>query len=127
MAQIRGGMFIKIVNQSKNSILINNGQIAKTFLSRAKGLLGTKLLPVGTGLLIVPCKQIHSFGMKFTFDAVFVDFNNKVCFVEPEMRPGRFTKYIKNARYVLELPSGTIEATGTSIGDIIKSQKEEVV
>ena len=92
-------------------------EVADNLFARMKGLLGKKALADGEGLLIRPCKGIHTFGMKFPIDAVFLDGNNRVIAVTRNILPNRMTRVFFNAVSVLELPPGTIEATATNIGD----------
>lgn len=94
--------------------------LAQTFSTRAKGLLGKKQLQEGSGLLIKPCNQIHSVGMKFTFDAVFLDCDLAVCHIVSEMKPGGISKFVKEAKSVLEIPAGKAAETQTQVGDTIK-------
>ena len=54
--------------------LLGDGvETARSRLERTRGLLGTAKLPRGGGLWIVPCRSIHSFGMRYEFDALFID------------------------------------------------------
>ena len=64
-------------------------KIARTFLERAKGLIGTKRLPPGEGLLILRCNSIHTFFMSFPIDAVFLDRNDNVVKAVRNIRPWR--------------------------------------
>lgn len=106
-----------IRNISRNSILANHCSIARTFFARFRGLQLKKSLPQGHGLLITPCNSIHMFFMRFSIDAVFIDSNNKVIYIDEGIRPWRVSKVIRKARSVLELPAGTVSATDTRVGD----------
>ena len=85
--------------------------------SRRRGLLGTASLPDGRGLLIVPCRQVHTLGMRYPIDVVFVDGSLRVLRVVREMKPGRLSVPVLRARAALELPAARAAATGTSPGD----------
>jgi len=87
------------------------------FLSRLKGLLGRSKLEPGTGLLIHPCQGIHTVGMRFSIDALFLDRSNRVARLEHSMPPGRFVPFVPRAARVLELPAGTLAAAGVEVGD----------
>lgn len=113
-------MLIKVINQTQNTVLAEYAQVAQTFTTRAKGLLGKKYLQEGSGLLIKPCKQIHSIGMKFNLDAVFIAKDNTVCHLHHDMKPGHISAYINQALYVLEMPAGRIQESGTCVGDVIE-------
>lgn len=112
-----------IINATKNTTITTTEEIANTFLKRLKGLLGRSDLPEGHGMLIYPCKQIHSFFMKFPFDAIFLTRDNRVVFFMEDIKPNITSPFISKAYSVLELPAGTIRKTKTEYGDILKRQE----
>lgn len=102
-------------------VVIGNGILeADTFLARMRGLLGAGGLAPGEGLWISPCTSIHSFGMRFVFDALFLGPDWRVMGLYGHFRRNRVSGVYWNARGVLELPAGTIERTGTEVGDEIQ-------
>jgi uncharacterized protein len=75
---------------------------ASGFVSR---LLGLALLPperAGPGLLIPRCRSVHTFGMRFALDLVFVDTEHRVLEVRRAVGPGRIVR-CPRAHSVLEL------------------------
>ncbi len=96
---------------------------ASTILSRMVGLLGKNSFGETDGLLLSPCSQIHSIGMRFEFDALYLDKNLKVIKVYENIRKNRILPYNITAKIVLELPSGTITDKGIKIGDILEISK----
>lgn len=100
--------------------MANKCESAATFFSRFKGLQLRKELPAGTGLLITPCNSIHMFFMRFAIDAVFIDSNNTIVYIEHNIKPWRISRIVKNACSVLELPSGTACAAGSEPGDLLE-------
>ena len=64
-------------------------RVARTFAERAKGLIGTKDLPAGEGLLILRCNAIHTCFMSFPIDATFLDRENRVVKTVRKIRPWR--------------------------------------
>ena len=90
-------------------------RIADRFVARALGLLvGTPLDP-GEGLLIAPCASIHTIGMRYPIDVVFVDREARVLRVCPEVRAGRM-RFAPRARGVLELRGGIAARHGLAPG-----------
>ena len=84
--------------------------VAKTFGERAKGLIGKKGLPRGTGLLIERCNAIHTFFMRMAIDAVFLDRDDRVVKVVRGVRPWRPLVWGGwKAAKVLETATGLIE------------------
>ena len=111
---------MKVVNLTRNVILANEVRVADTFFARLKGLLGTACLPAGQGLIIQPCDSVHTFGMKYDIDVVFVDERQLVVKTVADMRPGRVAMG-RAGKYVLELPAGTLANTCTAVGDCLSS------
>lgn len=95
--------------------------MADNFFSRMKGLLGTRELPEGEGLLLKPCNSIHMFGMKYAIDAIFLSRDLEVVGLVESIQPGKISGYFKRAYMCLELPAGTIAKTGSQIGDRLDS------
>ena len=110
-------------NKTRGSMVGTGIRVADTFVSRLRGLLFTESLGPGEGLWISPCNSIHSFGMRFEFDAVFLGPGEKVVGRYERFRRNRISRVFWNARGVLELPAGTIERTGTEVGDEIRFER----
>jgi uncharacterized membrane protein (UPF0127 family) len=108
---------VRLVNLTNGGILANRAGVADTPASRRRGLLGTESLPEGEGLIIVPCRNVHTIGMKYPIDVVFVDESWAVKRVVHGLKPGRLSPLVFNSRAVLELPAGVAAATGTVKGD----------
>ena len=66
-----------------------NVRVARTLFERMRGLIGTKRLPPGEGMLILKCNAIHTFFMSFAIDATFLDRRDQVVKVVRNIRPWR--------------------------------------
>ncbi len=110
---------MEVTNKTRSRRLGASVAVASGAIARMRGLLGTDGIPAGGGLWISPCRGIHSIGMRYAFDALFLDATLKVVGALPGFPPNRISKIFPSARGVLELPEGTIESTGTRIGDEI--------
>ena len=111
---------MKIGNVYIGSLLIfEKIRIADTFFRRFMGLMGKKSFDGFSGLLLLPCDQIHTFFMKMNIDAVYLDHNMKVISVMPCIDTGKIMPKVKNARSVLELPEGMADKYGIRTGDIL--------
>lgn len=108
-----------IRNRTRNSVLADSAEIADTSAKRRKGLLGRDYLPDGHALWIVPCESIHTFGMKFPIDVIYLDRNHRVSKVRLAMVPWRMSMCLV-ADSVLELPAGVISKTSTQPGDLLE-------
>jgi len=112
---------MKIINQSKTTILAEEALSADTFLRRMVGLLSSsRPLKPGQALIIKPCSCVHTFFMRFTIDCLFVDKQKKVIKSLPNLIPFRITPLFLSSQLVVELPAGTITSTSTQEGDILE-------
>ncbi len=66
-----------------------NVRVARTLFERMRGLIGTKHLPPGEGMLILKCNAIHTFFMSFAIDATFLDRQDQIVKVVRNIRPWR--------------------------------------
>ncbi len=108
---------LRFQNETRQTILGDKILQADTYFTRLFGLLPRSGLQPGEGLWILPCKDIHSIGMRFEFDALFLDADLVVIHLIQRMKPLRISPFIRQAKSVLELPPGVIEQTETQMGD----------
>jgi uncharacterized membrane protein (UPF0127 family) len=101
-------------------MLAEKAEWAVSFWDRTKGLLGKDSISPGTGLAIRPCRSVHMLGMRFAIDVVYVSRDSRVLTCMHELKPGKLGPVVRLAFWVLELPSGTIKATGTQVGDVLE-------
>jgi uncharacterized membrane protein (UPF0127 family) len=113
---------LKIKNLTKDTVLAETADAADTSRKRRVGLLKHESLAPGDGLWIVPCEAIHTFGMKFPIDIVFLNAKRKVLKVRHTMVRRRLSGCLW-ASSVLELPAGTLLATRTEKGDQLEFEK----
>jgi len=109
-------------NRTRQAHLATALAVADTHWRRLRGLLGlgTNDFRNGSGLWIVPCHGIHTLGMGFPIDVLYLDQELKVVGIQPEVRPWRFVPVLRQATSVLELPCGTAAETKTALGDTIE-------
>jgi len=105
-----------VINSTRSRTLAR-AKLAVDRADRRRGLLGTASLPEGEGLLIEPCRSVHTMGMAYPIDVLFMAGDGRVVKAVRGLRPGRITRPVLAARMALELPAGTIEASGTLTGD----------
>ena len=98
-------------------IIAEEVSIADSFFARMTGLLLHRELPESQGMLIIPCKQVHTLGMKFSIDVVFLSEENQVLGICDSMSPGKISGYIRKAARVLELKAGVAEKNAIKIND----------
>jgi len=111
---------MKLKNLENGQILADKLGEASSFYQRFKGLMFTKELEPGYGLLIKPCRSIHTFFMKYKLDIVHLDSHNQVVLIEEGLPPGKIGKGHLRTRSIVELPAGMIETTQTKVGDFLQ-------
>lgn len=111
---------MKALNARNGETLADDVEPAIRVLKRMKGLLGRKQFPKGKSLWIKPCKSIHTIGMRFPIDVLFLDKKNIIIKIKKNFLPNRVSALFLNAVSVLELPAGTLTATDTRSGDRIE-------
>jgi len=109
-------------NRTRDAYLATALAVANTHWTRLRGLLGLAANDFrnGTGLWIVPCHGVHTVGMGFPIEIVYLDRTLTVIDIRTEVRPWRFTSVLRQAASVLELPCGTTAKTKTVVGDKIE-------
>ncbi len=83
---------------------------AETFYLRLRGLLGRRQLQEDEALHLQPCKDVHTFGMKYDLDIVFLDDAGSVIKID-SLEPNRWA-FCKGARSVLEFKAGCAQLHG---------------
>jgi len=110
---------MRIVNATRGTVLAERAWRAVRLKDRLRGLLGRERLEAGEAIYIEPCTSIHSFFMRFAFDALFIDRKFRVVHLIENMPPWRISRWVPRARGVIELPAGTVRRTLTALQDEI--------
>jgi len=108
---------VHIENTTSKYTLLAHGRLAANPWARLRGLIGVRQLTEGDGLLIKPCHGVHCMFMSMPIDVVYVDRSDRVVAVDKAMKPWAIGKIYSQSAYVVELPTGSIEATNTQPGD----------
>jgi uncharacterized membrane protein (UPF0127 family) len=117
MSKEDGTVFV--FNKTKQTFLAYRVKIADSILSRLIGLLGKRSLEPDGGLWIFPSRGIHTMGMLFDIDVIFLDKDLKVVALREVVHPFSMTGLYLNSESVLELPAHTIFKSRTEVGDEI--------
>lgn len=108
---------MRVVNESKGTVLANRMRVAESLWARFWGLMGRKALADGEALLLKPCSSVHTMFMRFPIDVVFIDAGNQVVKVVSELRPFRLAMGSGSARSALELEAGAAARAKVTPGD----------
>ncbi|MBW8183144.1 DUF192 domain-containing protein [Shewanella nanhaiensis] len=92
--------------------------LANTPWLRLRGLLGRKQLTTEQGMLISPCNSVHTMGMRYPLDIVYLNSKNKVLKITSNLAPWR-SSACRGATQVLELSAGNSKNKNIKQGDTI--------
>ena len=112
----------RVVNRSKQTTVALEMERAATSWARLKGLLGRKPdeFSAGKGLWIVPSQGVHTLGMSFPIDVVYLGEGGQVIHLYHRLKPHRIAALKLRARSVIELPAGSLARARTEIGDVLE-------
>lgn len=108
----------EVIHEGNGKRLVSRLRVADSFFSRLRGLIGSGPLQQGEGMLITPCQQIHTHFMRYPVDVLFLDHDGRVVYKLETLKPWRFTRHVKSARHVLEMPEGA--ARSIRVGDMLR-------
>jgi len=106
-----------VFNRNRESFLGLRVAPADTLPMRLRGLLGkTRLLP-DDGIWLTPSRGIHTIGMLFSVDVIYLDAANRVIHLVENLAPFRISPIRIRCASILELKSRAIYSSNTQIGD----------
>ena len=110
---------VYVYNKTRETFVATEAAVADSYMRRLVGLLGKtkRWARQGCGLWIVPSRGVHTIGMMFPIDLIFLGKEREVVHVEEHVRPFRISAVSLKADSVLELPAHTIFRSGTQVGD----------
>jgi uncharacterized protein len=92
-------------------------EVAVTRKQRRHGLMGRDELE---GVLVLrPCRQVHTFGVKFPIDVAFCDRYGFVVHVA-QMKPGRVSRPVWRSYFAIEAPDGAFDRWKLQLGDVVE-------
>lgn len=118
-------MGFRIRNLTKSQTLCESALCADSFFKRAKGLMFRKAWGDLDGLLLSPCRSIHTFGMRMEIDVCFLDPEQRILKALARLGPWRSAQGGRASHATLELPAGTLERTGTGKGDLLALDRRQ--
>jgi uncharacterized membrane protein (UPF0127 family) len=108
-----------IINTRTGRSVASSVEIATTRQQRRRGLLGRDGLVAGSALLLAPCRAVHTVGMRFPIDVVFVDDEGQVVKAVSDIGPWRIAS-ARAATTTIELWAGALQATDVRVGDYLR-------
>ncbi len=111
---------IRLLNETQGTVLATDVEVASWLWARAKGLLGRQALEPGQALILERCRSIHTIGMRFPIDVVFVDRSWKVVAFDTHVGPGRIIGPFWNALAAVEIEAGSLKRSPVQITDQLR-------
>ena len=105
-----------ITNSRTGQVVANPAVLASSPLMRMKGLLGRASMPVNEAIILRPASSIHTLFMRFALDVIYLDRDDKILKLVPNLVPFRFSAASKG-HTVLEMASGATSALDLQPGD----------
>jgi uncharacterized membrane protein (UPF0127 family) len=106
-----------VYNQTRECFLSLDVAAADTIFSRLKGLIGRLKLRPDEGIWVVPSRGVHTLGLLFPLDLIYLDEHFKVIHLVEYFPSFRIAPLKTQAESVLELPTHTIYSSQTQPGD----------
>jgi uncharacterized membrane protein (UPF0127 family) len=114
MARKAGALVLR--REDDGRVICDHCVLADSLWRRMRGLLGRSDLPRGEGIVLRPGWSVHTFFMRFPIDVVFLDADQVVVKIVPDLRSWR-TATSRGARDVVELAAGECGRRGLEVGD----------
>jgi uncharacterized membrane protein (UPF0127 family) len=109
-----------LANAATGSVIAQQLSRPTGWLRRTIGLLGRDGLEAGEGLWLERCWGVHTVGMRFSLDILFLDAEFRIVAFERNVRPGRLAVVYASSYHVIELPAGTLDPLDLLIGDRLR-------
>lgn len=106
-----------VYNRTTQAFLALNVTGACTMPARLRGLIGKLGISPEEGLWVSPSRGIHTIGLLFPIDVIYLDANKRVVHLVEHMRPFRIGQIRLDCASVLEVPPHTIYTSRTRVGD----------
>ena len=109
-------MNVALINERTKTPVATQVEIAATRTTRRRGLLGRDGLNEAAAMLLAPCGSVHTIGMRFALDVVFVDRQGYAVKIVRNLRPWRIA-IATGASAVIEMTAGSLRWGQVLVGD----------
>jgi len=104
-------------NLSSGTVVAARVDRLSGFFPRALGLLARRHLHGDEGVWLTSCRAIHTVGMAYALDVIFVDGSGRVLRTCRNVPPNTLVLRCTRAKAVIELSAGTIDRVAVALGD----------
>lgn len=105
-----------IIDADSGQSVASSVEVATTRRARRRGLLGRDALGAGCAFVLAPCWMVHTIGMRFPIDVVFIDDDGRVVKVVEQMAGWKIA-VASSASVTIELWAGAVKAVDIHVGD----------
>ena len=98
----------RVCRTDKGSCIIPRVYKTTGIRERMQGLLGRTPLQENEALLLKPCSSVHSFGMRYTIDLVYLNRRWEIIKTVKAFKPWHISFCLK-AHIVIEMIAGSLE------------------
>jgi uncharacterized protein len=92
-------------------------EVAASRRERKRGLIGRD--DIEGALVLRPCRQVHTFGMRFPIDVAFCDRSGTVLYLST-LAPRRISRTVWRSAFVIEARAGSFERWKLRTGDVVE-------
>ena len=110
----------------EDALLWQKVLVANSFFSRLIGLLNRSSIEPSEGLFFKKAPAIHTIGMRFPIDILFLDASRSVAKVLRQVKPNRILPYI-TSQYTIELAAGQSDEKKIRTGEILRWEEGQVL
>ncbi|MBC7261461.1 MAG: DUF192 domain-containing protein [Chloroflexi bacterium] len=108
---------MKLYHVDRQCPIVHNLEVAADVRSKTRGLIGHLPLESGQALMIPGSRWIHTFGMSFPIDVVYVDKKGRIVALTDNLPPRRIDRPVLRAQAVIEMAAGEIRRLGLKVGE----------
>ncbi|MGE0758186.1 MAG: DUF192 domain-containing protein [Pirellulaceae bacterium] len=112
----------QLVQSSSGQVVVPRLALAVTFWQRLRGLQFRRRLSSGSGLLLAPCRSIHTHWMFFAIDVAMLDSNGQVLALHRAVSPWSILYGPAGTHIVVEALAGGL-AGCLAVGDGVCLQR----
>ena len=104
-------------NITRQSFVSLGVKVADTSFGRLRGLIGKMRLRSDEGLWMMPSRGIHTIGLMFPIDVIYLDGHLRAVHILESLGPLRIAPIRLHCESILELPPRSVYHSGTQVGD----------
>lgn len=112
----------RLLNQDRDTVLADRVRLAGSSSARRIGLRRHVLVETVQGLALAPCEALHTFGMRFSIDVIFLDAKYHIRRVVESLKPNRIAVCF-SAELAVELLPGRVRGSGSVTGDLLRFER----